>query len=88
MPHEYASRGPPGSGHARLSATGARADTPAGLLATVEQFDHLTLGNAVLVGSMTVRTGHLECKISGGHAAPVLAGDEIVGFFFEGRGEM
>ena len=66
----------------------ARSDTPAGLLATVEQFDHLTLGNAVLVGSMTVRTGHFECRISGGHAAPVLAGDATVGFFFEGRGEM
>ena len=71
-----------------LSRAAARSDTPAGLLATVEQFDHLTLGNAVLVGSMTVRTGHLECKISGGHAAPVLAGDATVGFFFEGRGEM
>jgi len=71
-----------------LSRADARSDTPAGLLATVEQFDHLTLGNAVLVGSMTVRTGHLECKISGGHAAPVLAGDATVGFFFEGRGEM
>jgi len=66
----------------------ARSDTPAGLLATVEQFDHLTLGDAVLVGSMTVRTGHFECRISGGHAAPVLAGDATVGFFFEGRGEM
>ena len=71
-----------------LSRADARSDTPAGLLATVEQFDHLTLGNAVLVGSMTVRTGHLECKISGGHAAPVLAGDATVGFFFEGRGVM
>ena len=71
-----------------LSRAAARSDTPAGLLATVEQFDHLTLGNAVLVGSMTVRTGHLECKISGGHAAPVLAGDATVGFFFEGRGVM
>jgi Peptidase family M1 domain len=71
-----------------LSATGARADTPPGLLATIEQFDRLTVGNAVTVGSMTAATGHLVCRISSGRVAPVLAGDATVGFFFEGRAEM
>jgi hypothetical protein len=64
------------------------ADTSAGLLATIEQFDHLTVGDAVAVGSMTFTTGHLECRVSSGRAAPVLAGDQVVGFFFEGNGEM
>jgi hypothetical protein len=71
-----------------LSPIAGRADTPTGLLATIEQFDRLTVGNAVTVGSMTVATGHLECKLSSGRAAPVLAGDAVVGFFFEGNGEM
>ena len=69
-------------------AAAGRADTTPGLLATVEQFDHLTLGETVTVGSMTASTGHLECKISSGRAAPVLVGDAVVGFFFEGNGEM
>ena len=64
------------------------ADTSAGLLATIEQFDHLRVGDAVNVGSMTFTTGHLECKVSSGRAAPVLAGEQVVGFFFEGNGEM
>ena len=71
-----------------LSAGGLRADSPAGLLATIEQFDHLTLGNTVTVGSVNVMTGNLQCRLTSGHAAPVLAGEAPVGFFFEGRGEM
>ena len=71
-----------------LFTVAGRADTPPGLLATIEQFDHLTLGSAVTVGSMSVASGHLECKLSSGRAAPVLAGDQTVGFFFEGNGEM
>ena len=71
-----------------LFTVAARADTPPGLLATIEQFDHLTVGNALTVGSMVLTTGRLECKTSSGRAAPVLAGDRTVGFFFEGNGEM
>ena len=71
-----------------LAAAAGRGDTSPGLLATIEQFDHLTLGEAVTVGSMTASTGHLECKISSGRAAPVRAGDLVVGFLFEGNGEM
>jgi hypothetical protein len=71
-----------------LFAAAGRADTPAGLRATVEQFEHLTIGDAVSVGTMVFSTGHLECRVSSGRAAPVLAGDTAVGFFFEGNGEM
>jgi hypothetical protein len=71
-----------------LSMAAGRADTPPGLLAAIEQFDHLTVGEAVAVSSQTWSTGHLECRVSSGRAAPVLAGDAVVGFFFEGNGEM
>jgi hypothetical protein len=71
-----------------LSATGLRGDSTPGLLATIEQFDHLTLGSTVTVGSLSLKTGNLQCRVSSGRAAPVLAGDVPVGFYFEGRGEM
>lgn len=58
------------------------------LPAVVEQFDHLTLGNAMLVGPVTLSAGHMECRLQSGVAAPVLAGDEVVGIFFEGTGTM
>ncbi len=69
-------------------ATAVRADTPNGLLAAIEQFDHLALGSAVTIGPMTVASGHLECRLQSGRAAPVLAGETTVGFYFEGSGEM
>jgi hypothetical protein len=71
-----------------LLTVAARGDGPPGLLATIEQFDRLTVGNAVTVGPVAVSTGHLECRLVSGRAAPVLAGDQTVGFFFEGTGEM
>jgi hypothetical protein len=72
-------------------AAGARvfgADRPT-LPAIVERFDHLTIGKPLVVASpLTLSSEHMECKLQSGNAAPVLAGDEVVGIFFEGTGTM
>jgi hypothetical protein len=59
-----------------------------GLRETVERFDHLRVGAAVAVRDFRLTAGHMECVLETGRAAPVLAGDEIVGLFFEGRSRM
>src|SRR4029453_18717218 len=64
------------------------AEDRASLSALVERFDHLTVGKPLLVGPMTLSSGHLECKLQSGNAAPVLAGDDVVGVYFEGAGSM
>src|SRR5262249_3550714 len=66
----------------------AAAEDRATLPALIERFDHLTVGKAMLVGPMTLSSGHLECKLQSGNAAPVLAGDDVVGVYFEGTGAM
>ncbi len=58
------------------------------LPALIERFDHLTVGKAMLVGPLTLSSGHIECKLQSGNAAPVLAGDDVVGIYFEGLGSM
>ena len=63
------------------------ADRPT-LPAIIEQFDHLSVGKSMLVGPVTLSSGHLECKLQSGNAAPVLAGDDVVGVYFEGTGSM
>lgn len=65
--------------------------TPAGgdgLAATVERFDHLSVGDAVSVSSLHLTAGHLDCALKSGRAAPVRAGEEVVGVYFEGDGAM
>ena len=64
------------------------ADTPAGIPAAVEQFDYLTIGDAVTVGSLIARTGRLEFGSRPGARGAGAAGDAVVGFVFEGNGEM
>jgi hypothetical protein len=59
-----------------------------GLRETIDRFDHLRVGGAVVVKGLRLSAGHMECVLESGRAAPVLAGDEIVGLFFEGRGAM
>ena len=86
------------SGHAPFRAPGsvlglalarslAAADTP-GLAATIERFDHLTVGDAVVATNISLSVGHLACTLKSGRVAPVLAGDEAVGLYFEGDGTM
>jgi hypothetical protein len=56
-----------------------------GLASTVEQFEHLSVGaESVAVANLRVKSDHLDCLLVSGRAAPVRAGEDVVGFFFEG----
>ena len=68
---------------ARLAAAGAES-----ISSMVERYDHLTVGPARQVAPMTLSAGHFECRLGAGRAAPVLAGDEVVGVYYEGSGTM
>src|ERR1700730_15313935 len=59
-----------------------------GLAAILERFDHLSVGDAVSVSNLHLTAGHIDCTLKSGRAAPVRAGDEVVGAFFEGEGAM
>ena len=61
------------------------AETP-DLLATLEAFDHPKLGEPVSVSGLRLEGPHASFVLESGRAAPVSAGDRIVGLFFEGRG--
>jgi len=54
----------------------------------VERFDHLQVGDAVEVRDLSLAAGRFICRLASGRAAPVRAGDEAVGLFFEGDGTM
>ncbi len=69
------------AGAARLLAEG-----PAGLTSILERFDHLTVGEAVSVSGLRLTGPHAVCVLESGRAAPVRAGEEVVGIFFEGAG--
>ena len=68
-----------------VSAGLAAADVP-DLLATLESFDHPTIGEAVNVSGLRLEGPHATWVLESGRGAPVLAGEQIVGLFFEGRG--
>jgi len=63
----------------------AAAEAP-DLLPLLEAFDHPTLGEAVNVSGLRLQGPHASFVLESGRAAPVSAGDRIVGLFFEGRG--
>ncbi len=70
-----------------LSASNLAPSAPtAGLPETIERFDHLGVGDAVVVSDLRLEAGHVQCALRSGRAAPVRAGDEVVGLFFEGDG--
>ncbi|MEP6995149.1 MAG: M1 family aminopeptidase [Acidobacteriota bacterium] len=72
-----------------LAAPGiARAAASPGLAETIERFDHLSAGDAVSVANLHLTAGHIDCALKSGRAAPVRAGEEIVGVYFEGDGAM
>lgn len=73
---------------AALGASPAGAGAPESIASILERFGHLTVGDAKLVGPLTLAAGHLECRLPSGRAAPVLAGDEVVGIFFDGTGSL
>ncbi len=70
-----------------LRSLAAGAEGPA-LPEIVERFDHLRVGEAVAVSGLRLSAGHFECTLKSGRAAPVRAGEEVVGLFFEGEGTM
>ena len=59
---------------------------PAALPGLLERFDHLTVGEAVTVSTLRLAGPHASCELGAGRAAPVRAGEEVVGIFFEGTG--
>jgi len=59
--------------------------TVAGL---VELYDHPTLGASKAVENLTFSSGHLRVTLTQGSAAPVMAGDETLGIFFKGKGQL
>ena len=59
-----------------------------GLPEILQRFDHPRVGDAVAVSDLRLSAGHFACVLKSGRAAPVWAGDEVVGLFFEGEGSM
>jgi Peptidase family M1 domain len=59
---------------------------PPALLPTIERFDSLTVGDAVSVSDLHLTGPHVDCVLQSGRAAPVRAGGEVAGVFFEGKG--
>src|SRR5262249_11882059 len=56
---------------------------------TVARFESLRAGAAAPVAADTrLRHGHASVRLRSGRSAPVYAGSELTGFFFEGRGEL
>ena len=72
---------------AGLAAGAGAADGPS-LPEIVERFDHLQVGEAVEVRDVPLSAGRFVCRLASGRAAPVRAGEETVGLFFEGEGAM
>src|SRR5262245_46551245 len=64
----------------------ARLAADADLLATIEAFDHPSLGAAVEVSSLRLEGPHATWTLETGRVALVSAGERVVGLFFEGRG--
>ena len=54
----------------------------------IDRFDHLRVGDAVSVGELRLKAGRLECVLRSGRAAPVFAGNEVVGVFSAGPGSL
>lgn len=55
----------------------------------VRRFGGLTVGtSSIPVRDIPLSSGHLTIRLQSGSVAPVRAGDEIVGLFFEGTGTM
>ena len=63
----------------------AAADETAPQLVT--RYENLALGGpAVAVSNMTISSGSMKLTLNSGSAAPVKAGDEVIGIFFKGDG--
>jgi len=53
----------------------------------VARYENLALGGApVTVSNLTITSGSMKLTLASGSAAPVKAGDEVIGIFFKGDG--
>ncbi|HTY42245.1 MAG TPA: M1 family aminopeptidase [Thermoanaerobaculia bacterium] len=64
----------------------AAAAAESGLPELIERFDHLEVGDAVAVSGQSLAAGRFAARLASGRAAPVRAGDAVVGLFFVGQG--
>lgn len=72
-----------------LAGLAARIGTAAPALPEiVDRYDHLRVGDASEVAELELAAGRFACRLVSGRAAPVRAGEEVVGVFFEGEGTM
>lgn len=78
--------GPPAAA-APPAALTPLATPAAGAVPSLEQYQRLTLGeSARKIGPLTVRNARLELEIRSGIAAPIMAGQVVVGVQFHGDG--
>lgn len=55
--------------------------------ALVETFDNPTLGPSSVVNNVTVKlSNRMTVTLANGSAAPIMAGDDVIGLFFTGKG--
>lgn len=54
--------------------------------ALIEAYDNLQTGAAAPVSNLQYTVGHMKLTLASGTAAPVMAGQEVVGTFFKGNG--
>lgn len=77
----------PASALAGLLLAGLAVAADEDVAATVRRFEALQVGSASIpVRDLTLSSGRLTLALKSGSVAPVSAGDEIVGVFFEGTG--
>src|SRR5512134_2988048 len=70
-----------------LAATAAAEDRP-NLVGLVSRYGEPVVGpESAPVNDLKVSAGHLSLVLSG-RAAPVRAGEDVVGFFFRGKGSL
>ncbi len=68
-----------------------RAAAPAGgesLSAAIERWESLRAGPAAAVSGLELSSGHATLLLKSGTACPVRAGEEVVGIYFSGAGEL
>lgn len=54
----------------------------------IERYNNLSVGDAATVSNGTFAIGHLKLVFTDGKAAPVMAGHDVVGLFFQGNGTL
>jgi hypothetical protein len=58
------------------------------IVALYSAYEKPTLGASKLAENITFTSGHLKVTLAQGSAAPVMAGEETIGVFFKGKGQL